>query len=243
MRVRWASRVSRGVAAAMNMNLRSGKDRRGVWPRTARTGNGDAGEAERFAGVVFVVMSLVESGSAEAGLFLGSGPPRAGPGAVEERECSLHVVTNGVVELVQVLVHARRSHFRIVGHLLKKMDADALHFDGDDLSVQQRALEEPALIVDLIALEADKAALGYLVSAGLADRGQHLTRDPFSEAFRFRLSAREDQTIQTGLANGEHLLLPARGTNISFSALVLLQSADGHAGVFKVENFAHVLGD
>jgi hypothetical protein len=39
------------------------------------------------------------------------------------------------------------------------------------------------------------------------------------------------------------LLLPARGTNISFSALVLVQSADGHAGVFEIENFAHVLGD
>src|SRR5208282_4010002 len=203
MRVRWASRVSRGVAAAMNMNLRSGKDSREVWPRTARTGNGDAGEAGRFAGVVFVVMSPVESGSAEALLLLGAGPPRAGPCAIEEGDGSLHIVTNRVVELVQVLVRARRPHFRIVGHLLEEMNADALHFDGDDLGVEKSALEEPTLVVDLIALEADKAALGYLVSAGLADRGQHLTRDPFSEAFRFRLSAGEDQTVQAGLANGE----------------------------------------
>jgi len=177
------------------MNLRSGKDRRGVWPRTARTGNGDAGEAERFAGVVFVVMSLVESGSAEAGLFLGSGPPRAGPGAVEERECSLHVVTNGVVELVQVLVHARRPHFRIVGHLLEEMDADTLHFDGDDLSVQQRALEEPALVVDLIVLEAD-VATGSLVASGLANLRQDGARNPLSESFGLGLSAREYEVVE-----------------------------------------------
>src|SRR5271157_1295330 len=201
MRVRWASRVSRGVAAAMNMNLRSGKDRRGVWPRTARTGNGDAGEAERFAGVVFVVMSLVESGSAEAGLFLGSGPPRAGPGAVEERECSLHVVTNGVVELVQVLVHARRSHFRIVGHLLEEMDADALHFDGDDLSVDQRALEEPTLVIHLIALEADVAAVRSLVAAGLANLRQDGARDPLAETFGLGLPARKDQTVNAGFVD------------------------------------------
>src|SRR5271155_2446176 len=44
MRVTLASRVSRGVAAAMKLNLRSAKDRRQVWPRTARTGNDDADE-------------------------------------------------------------------------------------------------------------------------------------------------------------------------------------------------------
>src|SRR5208282_1079183 len=121
---------------------------------------------------------------------------RSGSRAVEERDGSLHIVTNGVVELVQVLVCARRPHFRIVGHLLEEMNADTLHFDRDDLGVEKSALEEPTLVIDLIALEADKAAVGYLVSAGLADRGQHLTRDPFSEAFCFRLSAREDQTVQ-----------------------------------------------
>ena len=105
-------------------------------------------------------MSPVEGGSVEAVLLLGAGPPRAGPRAVEEGDGSLHIVTNSVVELVQVLVRARRPHFRIVGHLLEEMDADALHFDGDDLGVEKGALEEPTLIIDLIALEADVAAAG-----------------------------------------------------------------------------------
>ena len=55
---------------------------------------------------------------------------------------------------------ARRPHFRIVGHLLEEMDADALHFDGDDLGVEKGALEEPTLVIDLIAREADVAAAG-----------------------------------------------------------------------------------
>ena len=144
----------------------------------------------RFAGVVFVVLSPAEVGSVEADLPLGAGPPRAGPGAVEEGECSLHIVTNSVVELVQVLVRARRPHFRIVGHLLKKMDADALHFDGNDLGVQQRALEEPALVIDLIARETDVAA-GALVAAGLANLRQDRACDPFAEALGLGLPARK----------------------------------------------------
>ena len=96
----------------------------------------------------------------QALLLLAAGPPRSGPRAIEEGERSLHVVTNRVVELVQVLVHPRRPHFRIVGHLLEEMDADALHFDGDDLGVEQSALEEPTLVIDLIVLEADVAASG-----------------------------------------------------------------------------------
>ena len=145
-------------------------------------------------------MSLVESGSAEAGLFLGSGPPRAGPRAIEESECSLHIVTNSVVELVQVLVRARRPHFRIVGHLLEEMDADTLHFDGDDLSVQQRALEEPALVVDLIARKADVAA-GPLVATGLANLRQDRACDPFAEALGLGLPAREDEAVQSRLVD------------------------------------------
>ena len=92
------------------------------------------------------------------------------------------------MELVQVLVRARRPHFRIVGHLLEEMDADALHFDGDDLGVEQRALEEPTLVIDLIVLEADVAA-GSLVAAGLANLRQDRARDPLRKrlASGFRL--------------------------------------------------------
>ena len=155
----------------------------------------DAGEAGRFAGVVFVVTSL-EAGSVEAVLLLGAGPPRAGPRAVEEGDGSLHIVTNRVVELVQVLVDTRRPHFRIVGHLLEEMDADALHFDGDDLSVDQRALEEPTLVIDLIALEANIAAVRSLVTAGLANFRQDRACDPFAEPFGLGLPAREDEVVE-----------------------------------------------
>jgi hypothetical protein len=130
-------------------------------------------------------------GSAEALLLLGAGPPRAGPRAVEEGDGSLHIVTNSVVELVQILVRPRRPHFRIVGHLLEEMDADALHFDCDDLGVEKGALEKPTLIVDLIAREADVAA-GALVAAGLANLRQDRACDPFAEALGLGLPARED---------------------------------------------------
>ena len=134
-------------------------------------------------------------------LVLGPGPLHSGSRAVEEGDGSLHIVTNGVVELVQVLGRARLPFFRVVGHLLEEMDADALHFDGDDLGVDQRALEEPTLVIDLIALEADIAAVRSLVAAGLANLRQDGACDPLAEAFGLGLPAREDETVQAGLVN------------------------------------------
>ena len=72
------------------------------------------------------------------------------------------------------------------------MDADALHSEGDELSVEERPLQKPALVFDPLAREAGELGLRTTVSTGLADFGQDLARDPFSEAFRFRLSAREN---------------------------------------------------
>jgi len=116
----------------------------------------DTGEAGRFAGVVFAggrgqmgkpPATVYRLGRGKL-LVLGSGPPHSGSRPVEEGDRSLHIVTNGVVELIQVVGRARLPHFWVVGHLLEKMDADALHFDGDDLGVDQRALEEPTLVID-----------------------------------------------------------------------------------------------
>ena len=191
-----------------------------VWKRLTRglagrgaTGNGDAGEAERFAGVVFAEgrrqkgkpsAMVSRLGGGKLLLVLGPGPPHSGTRAVEEGDGSLHIVTNGVVELVQVLGRARLSFFRVVGHLLEEMDADALHFDGDDLSVDQRALEEPTLVVDLIALEADVAAVRFLVAAGLANLRQDGACDPFSESFGLGLPARsKDQTVDAEFVDRE----------------------------------------
>src|SRR5271165_1471704 len=130
-------------------------------------------------------------------LVLGPGPPHSGTRAVEEGDGSLHIVTNGVVELVQVLGRARLPFIRVVGHLLEEMDADALHFDGDDLSVDQRALEQPTLVIDLVALEADIAAVRSLVAAGLANLRQDGARDPLAEAPGLGLPAREDEAVQS----------------------------------------------
>jgi hypothetical protein len=68
-------------------------------------------------------------------------------------------------------VGARRAEVFIVrGHSLE-MDADALHAEGDELGVEERPLEEPALVFDPLAREADELGLRTTVSAGPADFG------------------------------------------------------------------------
>ena len=91
-----------------------------------------------------------------------------------------------VVIVREIGVGARRAEVRIVRDHPLVMDADALHAEGDELSVEERPLGEPALVFDPLAREADELGLRTTVSTGLADFGQDLARDPFSEAFRFR---------------------------------------------------------
>ena len=51
----------------------------------------------------------------------------------------------------EIGVGARRTEFRIVrGHPFV-MDADALHSEGDELSVEERPLQKPALVFDPLA--------------------------------------------------------------------------------------------
>src|SRR5271157_5519771 len=101
--------------------------------------NGDAGRAGALG-------QRRSDGSPESGESQSSGPPRSGSRSVEEGSRSSHVITHGVVKIVQVSGGARLAQFGVVSHLLLEMDADALHFDGDDLGVDQSALEEPAFV-------------------------------------------------------------------------------------------------
>ena len=69
----------------------------------------------------------------------------------------------------EIGVGARRTEFRIVrGHPFV-MDADALHSEGDELSVEERQLQKPALVFDPLAREAGELGLRTTVSTGLAE--------------------------------------------------------------------------
>ena len=95
----------------------------------------------------------------------------------------------------EIGVGARRTEFRIVRDHPLEMDADALHSEGDELSVEECPLQKPALVFDPLAREAGELGLRTTVSAGLADFGQDFARDPFPEALRFRLPAGEDKAV------------------------------------------------
>jgi hypothetical protein len=56
-----------------------------------------------------------------------------------------------VVIVREIGGRARRAKFRIVRDHPLEMDADALHPDGDELSVEERPLQKPALVFDPLA--------------------------------------------------------------------------------------------
>ena len=95
----------------------------------------------------------------------------------------------------EIGVGARRAEVRIVRDHPLVMDADALHPEGDELSVEERPLQKPALVFDPLAREAGELGLRTTISAGLADFGQDLARDPFAEALGLRLPAGEDEAV------------------------------------------------
>ena len=66
-------------------------------------------------------------------------------------------------------VGARRAEVFIVRGQPLEMDADTLHAEGEELSVEERPLEKPALVFDPLAREADELRLRTTVAAGLAD--------------------------------------------------------------------------
>ena len=78
----------------------------------------------------------------------------------------------------EIGVGARRAEVRIVRDHPLVMDTDALHPEGDELSVEERPLQKPALVFDPLAREAGELGLRTTVSAGLADFGQDLARRP-----------------------------------------------------------------
>jgi hypothetical protein len=94
------------------------------------------------------------------------------------------------------LVSARaRAEVRIVRDHPLVMDVDALHPEGDELSVEERPLQKPALVFNPLAREAGELGLRTTVSASLADFGQNLARHPFAEALRLRLPASEHERV------------------------------------------------
>jgi hypothetical protein len=100
----------------------------------------------------------------------------------------------------EIGVGARRAEVRIVRDHPLVMDTDALHPEADELSVEERPLQKPALVFDPLAREAGELGLRTTVSTGFADFGQDLARDPFSEAFRGTIS-RPSFTLRVSRAN------------------------------------------
>jgi hypothetical protein len=97
---------------------------------------------------------LAERGANEKRSGLGHLGRRLAPAstrarAVEEIGGPAVVFTNGGMDFVEPLVRARRAFFGIVGDHLQEMNADALHINGDHLGVEQGALEDPTLEIDL----------------------------------------------------------------------------------------------
>ena len=110
-------------------------------------------------------------------------------GATYEFPRSIDVLAEFTLVVREIGVGARCAEVFIVrGHPLE-MDANALHTEGDELSVEERPLQKPALVFDLLAREAGELGLRTTVSAGLADFGQDFARDPFRKrlASGFRL--------------------------------------------------------
>ena len=89
----------------------------------------------------------------------------------------------------EIGVDARRAEVRIVRDHPLVMDTDALHPEGDELSVEKRPLQKPALVFDPLAREAGELGLRTTISAGLADFWQDFARDPFAEALGLRFPA------------------------------------------------------
>ena len=71
----------------------------------------------------------------------------------------------------EIGVGARRAEVRIVRDHPLVMDTDALHPEGDELSVEERPLQKPALVFDPLARETGELGLRTTISAGLADFG------------------------------------------------------------------------
>ena len=95
----------------------------------------------------------------------------------------------------EIGVGARRAEVRNVRDHPLVMDADALHPERDELSVEERPLQKPALVFDPLAREAGELGLRTTISAGLADFGQNLARHPFAEALRLRLPAGQHEGV------------------------------------------------
>ena len=69
------------------------------------------------------------------------------------------------------------------------------------------------------------------VAAVLADAGQHHGRDPLAEGFGLRLIAAQDDVVQAGLADDGGILHAAKGVNLTYPLLILVQTVCNHAAV------------
>lgn len=80
------------------------------------------------------------------------------------------------------------------------------------------------------------------IQAALADGRDDLVDDPPLERLGFRLAGTEDEGIQAGFGNDEHLLFSAWGTNTVRTLFVVIQKGNGFAHISKLQALAHVLG-
>lgn len=72
-------------------------------------------------------------------------------GATYEFPRSMDVRSDLPVVVRQISFGAFCAEFRIVGGHPRVMDADGLHAEGDELGVEERPLQEPVLVVDVLA--------------------------------------------------------------------------------------------
>ena len=131
----------------------------------------------------------------------------------------------------EIGVGARRAEVRIVRDHPLVMDADALHPEGDELSVEERPLQKLALVFDPLAREAGELGLRTTISAGLADFGR-TSLVPISGglAARFWLV---DEAVDAELVHRPHTRADLRTKCISDTLLVVVQSANAPAWVYR----------
>jgi hypothetical protein len=93
-------------------------------------------------------------------------------GSTHEFPRSIDILAEFPVVVREIGVGARRAKVRIVRDHPLVMDADALDTDSDELSVEERSLQKPALVFDPLAREAGELGLWTTVSTVLRISGR-----------------------------------------------------------------------
>lgn len=74
-----------------------------------------------------------------------------------------------------------------------------------------------------------------------ANGRQYLRCDPTAEGFSLRLAGYEDEMIEPGLGDEQHLLLAPKGVSIVYTLFVIVESFKSHCSVFHPQDGANLL--